>query len=208
MTLCRCCFISSIPSGFSHTDRPVLLCAECGHHYGRIEATALSHEKMMITFRDSHAVAMERLDNRREALAVELADAKEQVKTLTATIVSDYRERPIGDIQNVVEKAIVDSANLRADAAARSRDRIMGAVFRFDEMHHEVGDDCSCSARITSCEHYNALNFIRSTYYSWENHQIERFAEGKSHGLPYDHPKARNVNRFDWKGLPSTRTQN
>lgn len=89
------------------------------------------------------------------------------------------------------------------------RRRIMGAVFRIDELHHEVGDRCSCEKRLADCEEFAALNFIRETYYAWENRQIGRLNEGKPHGLPFDHPKGKSFagSRWEWRGLPSTREE-
>lgn len=209
MAFCRCCFISTIPPSFSHTQRPVLVCAECAPHFGNGDKTALAHEKMMERLRTSHALAMERLEGRRQALEAQLAEAREQVEKLTATIVSDYRERPIGDIQNVVEQAVVDEASARARAAARGQDRAMGAVFRIDELHHEEGESCSCGTRLTDCKEFAALNFIRDIYYRWENQQIDRLNSGKPHGLPFDHPKGKSFTgrSWEWKGLPSTASQ-
>ena len=209
MAFCRCCFISSIPAGFSHTQRPVMVCDDCASHYGNLDKTSLAHERMMERLRDSHAVAMERLDGRRQVLVTQLAESKEQVEKLTATIVSDYKERLIGDVQSVVEQAVVNEASKRADSAAKGRDRVMGAVFRIDELHHEDGDRCSCGNRLTDCKEFSALNFIRDTYYRWENRQIERLKEGKPHGLSFDHPKGASFKgrRWDWKGLPSTRPE-
>jgi hypothetical protein len=190
MTLCRCCFVSSIPEIYSATDRPVLLCAECGTHWGQPEKTALSHEKMMSALREANAGAMERLDDRREALAVRLAAAEAQVSALIATIASDYSEHPARDIRNLVDQAIVDKATRRADSEAKAKDRAMAVVFRLDRLHHEDGVNCSCGKRITECEEYSALNAIRPSYYAWEKLQLERLAEGKPHGLPVDHPQA------------------
>ncbi len=101
----------------------------------------------------------------------------------------------------------LEQATLRADAAERARDRVMCAVFRIDELHHEAGDDCSCGKRITQCSEFSALNFIRTTYYAWENRQIERYKSGKPHGLPLDHPLGRQFQgrAWEWKGQPSTR---
>lgn len=207
MMLCRCCFVSGIPQLTSHTQRPVLLCAECGLHWGLADKTAVSHEKMMAALRDSHAGAMQRLDARREALAAELAVAQAQVRALTHSIVSEFTERPAGDVQNMVEAAVVQRAMRRGDSATRARDSAMGAVFRLSELHHEDGVNCSCGTRITACKEYGALTFIRSTYLAWERQQIERLTEGRAHGLPFDHPLAEQIPFFEWKGLPSTRSR-
>ncbi|MEX1078545.1 MAG: hypothetical protein WED09_05505 [Homoserinimonas sp.] len=206
MAFCRCCFISTIPPGFSHTQRPVMVCGECEPHFGNPDKTALAHEKMMERLRASHAGAMERLDGRRQTLEHQLGEAQRQIQRLTETIVSDYRQRPIGDVQNVVEQAVVSDASRRADSAAKARDRVMGAVFRIDELHHEEGESCSCGKRVTECKEFVALGFIRDTYYRWENRQIDRLNEGKPHGLPLDHPKGKSFKgrRHEWKGLPST----
>lgn len=205
MAFCRCCFISTICPGVSYTERPVMVCAECARHYGNRGKTEASHEKMMEKLRDSHAMAMERLDERREALIDKLARAKEEVQELTATVVSDYSTKLIGDVQNIVEHAIVDDAKAREMSARRARDRVMGAVFRIDEIHHESGDKCTWGKRITECAEFAALGFIRDEFYKWENRQLGLLKDGKYHGLPYDHPKARGLNRSAWKGLPSTR---
>lgn len=204
MTLCRCCFVSSIPESTSRTQRPVLLCAECGTHWGQPEKTALSHERMMAALRDANAGAMERLDDRREALAVEVAAAQKQVRALTDAIASEYSERPAGDIQNMVDRAIVDKAVRRADGEAKAKDRAMGAIFRIDRLHHEDGANCSCGKRITVCEEYRSLDSIRPAYYAWQKQQLERLKLGKPHALPFDHPSALNVAYVDWKGLSAT----
>lgn len=204
---CTCCFISTIPSVVSYTERPVPVCSNCEKHYGDLTKTARDHGRMTSEQRDATARLLERMDARRQALEQELAESNERAATLTAAIVSDYVERPIGDVKRMVEEAIVADATNRANAIAKQRDRIMGAVFRIDELHHEVAERCSCKKRLSDCAEFASLDFIRSAYYQWETRQIERMKLGKSHGLPLDHPNGGPFRgrSWEWKGLPSTR---
>jgi hypothetical protein len=171
LAFCRCCFISAIPPGASHTDRPVLLCDECGLHYGNTEKTVLAHERMMETYRDANAKVLERLDERRLAVVAELVVAQGRVDELTAAVASDYRRGLVSDVRGIVEEKVVTDASVRETAARRARDRAMAMVQRIDELHHENGETCSCGKRITLCSEFALLAPFRDELHSWEARQ-------------------------------------
>jgi hypothetical protein len=148
---------------------------------------------------------MERLDARRTDAEAERDASNAQVRQLLATIAADYQERPLGDIQRLVEQQVVKDAERVQRGALRQRDRVMGVIFRVDELHHEEGDKCKCGERITVCAEFAALSVIRDDYYKWERRQIELLEAGKHHGLPLDHPRGRGISPWEWKGLPPTR---
>lgn len=160
---------------------------------------------MMARLRDSHAAAMERVDVRRARAEADLDAAKAQVEQLVATIAAEYQQRPLGDIQGLVENQVVRDAERAQHGAQRQRDRVMGAIFRIDELHHEVLENCKCGRRITACPDFAAISVIREDYHKWERRQIELMEAGKQHGLPLDHPRGHEVKPWEWKGLPSTR---
>jgi ribosome-binding protein aMBF1 (putative translation factor) len=181
-----------------------MICDDCALHYGNADKTAVAHDRMMTAQRDLHAMAMERLDDKRAALAIDLARAQQQIEELSGTIASDYTTRLGGDVQTVVETAVVADAMSRENTARKARDRAMGVVFSIAELHHEDRDTCSCSKPITQCEEFRALSGFRDEYSRWENKQIELLTLGKHHGLPYNHPRARGMKSWEWKGLPSS----
>ena len=205
MTFCQCCFIRAIPAN-GVTDRPVQICASCEPHYGNPAKTARDHGVMMEQYRESNATFVERLDDRRLALEAELAETQQQVVTLTATIVSDYQERPAGSIQNVIEQDLVSAADKRLKAAVRLRDKAMGTIFRLSRLHHDQDGTCSCGKRLVDCAELSALEGIRQDYSRWEKTQLELLNAGKSHGLPLDHPagEAFASRAWEWQGLPAT----
>jgi len=205
MTFCQCCFIRTVPSN-GITDRPVQICAACEPHYGNPAKTARDHGVMMEQYRDANASFVERLDDRRLALEAELAETQQQVATLTATIVSDYQERPAGSIQNVVEQDLLSAADKRLKAAVRLRDKAMGTVFRLTALHHEQDGACSCGRRLVDCAELSALESVRQDYVRWERAQLELLNAGRAHGLPLDHPAGAPfaARSWEWKGLPAT----
>ena len=205
LTFCRCCFITALPAPVSSTERRPQVCGTCEKHYGNREKTARDHSDSMARLRDSHAAAMERLDVRRSRAEADLEAANERVQQLVATIATEYQQRPLGDIQRLLEQQVVKDAERAQHGAQRQRDRVMGAIFRIDELHHEVGENCMCGERITACPDFAAISVIREDYYKWERRQIELMAAGSKHGLPLDHPQGRGIKPWEWKGLPSTR---
>jgi hypothetical protein len=205
LTFCRCCFISALPAPVSSTERPPQVCGTCEKHYGNLEKTARDHSEMMARLRDSNAAAMERLDDRRARAEADLEAASERVGQLIATIAADYQQRPLGDVQRLLEQQVVKDAERAQHSAQRQRDRAMGAIFRIDELHHEVGENCQCGKRITACLEFAALSTIREDFHKWERRQMELMAAGDHHGLRLDHPQGRGIKPWEWKGLPSTR---
>lgn len=207
ISLCRCCFISVLPPRASHTEHPVQLCTACITHYGNPAKIERDHEKMMAALREANASAMERSESRRLAAERDLAAAREQLASLTATVVSELSERPKGEAKVMVDDALVMAAERRAETAAKSRDLAFAAVFRMIELHHEVGEQCSCGKRVTQCDEFALLGFIRPRYHDWEKQQIARLRQGKPHGLPLDHPQGREFSgrEWEWKGIRSTR---
>lgn len=160
---------------------------------------------MMARLRDSNAAAMERLDDRRAKAEADLDAANERVGQLVGTIASDYQQRPVGDVEWLLEHKVVKDAERAQQGAQRQRDRVMGVIFRIDELHHEVGENCQCGKRITACPDFAAISVVRDEFHKWERRQIELMEAGSQHGLPLDHPRGHGIKPWDWKGLPPTR---
>ena len=61
-----------------------------------------------------------------------------------------------------------------------------------DRSHCRVGpanDKCFCGLVSNKCEVMIAIDPMVDRLYRWEAGQVERFDEGKEHGLPREHPK-------------------
>jgi hypothetical protein len=177
MTFCRCCFITALPPAVSHTERPVLLCDECGPHYGNADKTAVAHDAMMLAYREANARALERLDERRLAAITDLTDARARVDELTATVASGYSAK-LGNAQSLVEQAVVADSAAKERAARTARDRAMAVLVRLTTLHHETGDTCSCGKRITQCPEFAVLAPFLDELRRWESRQARGATAG------------------------------
>ena len=206
MPICLCCFINAAPTGFSHTQRLQQLCEACLTHYGNASRIQTAHLRMTNEMRGHHAKALEKLDAKLSEANLDNRRLRENIETLANAIASDYSERLIGDVQRIVEEQVVSQIKSEARGAQRSRDRVMGAVWRMTELHNETVRGCSCGKRVNDCKELRALEFIRGDFNRWEARQIDLDKQGKHHGLPLDHPRGRAFrgHEWDWKGLPST----
>ncbi len=168
MALCTCCFITAFPGSVSHTERPVAVCDACAPHYGDLAKTTAAHGPMMERYRDQNAQVLERLDDTVVAVTAERDAAVATAAQLTAAVASNYLDRPDGDVQRIIESAVIDELKLDATRARRARDLTMAAVGRILDLHHEAGSVCSCGKAVRDCPEYQALDAIRAPYLQWE----------------------------------------
>ena len=167
MALCMCCFITALPSGVSHTESPVAVCDACAPHYGNLAKTTAAHGPMMERYRDQNARMLERMDDTVVAVTVERDAAVATAAELTAAVASEYLDRPDGNVQRIIESAVIDELKLDATRARRARDLTMAAVGRILDLHHEAGARCSCGKALRECPEHQMLDSIRAPYLQW-----------------------------------------
>jgi hypothetical protein len=200
---CHCCWLQTISVPVNDKVR---FCDPCLRHRFRLEETLADHRAMV----EAHLAGDEALEVAKQELVdahkKEVVGLGKQIHDLTHTIATDYRNRPMGDVQKLIEAAALKQYTDAADNAYRLRDKTMGAVWRLVELHYDVNGLCKCGKRQSQCEVYSALFFIRRDFEQWEARQEEKAAKGLHHGLPKDHPVGvKHGDRYGWKGLPSTR---
>ena len=75
--------------------------------------------------------------------------------------------------------------------AYSARDKVMGTIWRLDQLHHEADkpDMCSCGERAERCKELKTLAPVTEALDKWVTKQTELLQKGLQHNLPREHPE-------------------
>lgn len=209
--ICACCFLRYAPERFSPTDKRPQVCVECMRHFGNAAQRDADHLR---DWRAAHAQTTKsyegRLSNMRKLLDASDAEKAELQSALSDaidTISSEFHKAPIGDLRNALETALVTEERDRAESAFKIRSRAMVVIWRVDQFHNTIDtkstDVCKCGDRADQCQTLAAVAPFTEELDKWESRERERMRAGKTHGLPAEHPDAKEYMRDPnqlWRG--------
>ena len=192
---CECCGATQ-PFRFSSASDHVI-CAFCTKHLGTDKAMRrdADHVRMWVEIytdeTDAHAADIERADDAARATASEIAALQQQVSELTGAIAGEFTATPVGAVRTLLETDLVKRAERNAQLAARRTDRVMVALWRLAQLHHDNAarpQQCSCGKSIVACAEYAAVEPERRTLTEWEDRNLALLRAGSRHALPAEHP--------------------
>jgi hypothetical protein len=200
MAQCFCCQ-SLQPFHFtSATDQVV--CGFCRKHLGsdKAERRDADHVALWVALFAAERAARQNAAATAKGAADErdreIAKLSTSVGELTASIADEFTSTPDGAVRDILQTEIVRRAERNTVLADRHIDRLMGAIWRINVLHHD--DDkragrCSCGRPTAECPEGLVIDAERPSLASWENRNVALLREGKRHGLPGEHPEVAKV---------------
>ncbi len=205
---CHCCRMENQFVFGSRHD--VVVCKACERHQGS------SPNDLRLRDKDHVALWSSELELAKEQHARRLAARQAEFKRINGTHQEQLEAQrvEIEDLRHAVRVGVerspaverwladehVRAADEKRDAAYRSRDHAYRALLAADDLHHaDEGKPkyCCCGEREPACKEMAALKPVAESLRRWEYQQIERLKQGKSDGLPDDHPQVLRYGRRD-----------
>ena len=197
---CLCCQVDYVFTFKSSSDH--VLCRGCERHQGDSKA------KLQLKDRDHVALwrsevqlqaeeAAEReavLESQVKSLKGELTEMRVEASDLRETVRRGFNEAPVLAVEKWLAGEAVNDAHDRRDAAYRTRDRALRAIWALDRLHRASERDehqCVCGTRMSKCREAAVLEAMTEALWRWESDQIDRLRRGLACGLPDDHPEVR-----------------
>lgn len=128
----------------------------------------------------------------------DLLDRVEEMHRLTvdtldqriADLTVQLEERPVREIDKVINQEAFDEVRADMQRAFRQRDNAYETVLQLLLIHRldETGKTCRCGQPASSCDVATVLEDVRGMVRGWERKQIELFRADHDHRLPDNHP--------------------
>lgn len=195
---CECC---ELPNEFTFkTKHDRVICKSCLPHNG-------SPEKQQRKLRDHVGLYLSELrlaQEERENEAVRYRDHLREVDAQHREELDQLAEKNAelraalhdGTANPSVDRWMSDEAVTQArehrDRAYNQRDHALAAIWQIDRLHHldEMSSgSCSCGKPERRCKELEAVRPELEALHRWEDMQVQRLLDGRSHGLPDNHPE-------------------
>jgi len=199
---CSCCGLDREFVFMSQSDQTI--CASCRRHGQDADKRNLLHRNWWMQFnRQQIAAHAKVVDDWREAVKgqkEQIAARDIQIADLKAVVLDNYDKTALGEIQGWLQSQVVQQAEERMRGAYRSRDRVMGAIWRLDRLHSDAkkAGMCTCGKTALQCKERVALDPVLKTLDGWEAKQIELVKKDLEHHLPQEHPEVQKRRRVGW----------
>lgn len=199
---CRCCGLRDTFTLRSQSDQVV--CERCRRH-GQDENQRLALHRDWWIERENTMLAQHSADAARWHAAADELERKinerdQRLEYMRAVALRGYESTPLGGIKAWLQEGIVLDAESKMRGAYRSRDRVMGTIWRLDRLHHESKSQgvCSCGKKTDQCREFSALTSMVDLLDKWESKQIDFLDRGLEHNLPPEHPEVVKRRRRGW----------
>ena len=199
---CRCCGLRDTFTLRSQSDQVV--CTRCRRHpqddKRRMELHRdwwIEHERALLAV---HAAESAGWRDAASELERKINERDQRLEDMRSVAVRGYESTPLGGIKSWLQDGIVLAAESKMRNAYRSRDRLMGTIWRLDQLHQEskVQRVCSCGKKIDQCREFAALAPLIDFLHKWEAKQLEFLERGFEHNLPREHPEVVKRRRSGW----------
>jgi hypothetical protein len=192
---CLCC---RAPRGFrfaSASDQVV--CAACVNHLGEAKAQrrdtdhVAMWEALYAETTRAAATAAADAASAAERDAATIAGLRSQASGLTAVVAGEFAGADAPGVRELLETDVVRRAERNTELANRRTDRLMGALWRIDRLHHDdpaTHGACSCGRPVATCPESLAIDSQRQAVRDWEARNVVLLQRGERHALDDSHP--------------------
>lgn len=186
----------------AQTDQTI--CADCKRHGQDADKRNVLHRDWWMAYKQQVATKqLETVSFWRSAIAErdeQISRRDVRITELKSVVMGDYDKSALGELHSWLESAVVQQAENRMRGAYRSRDRVMGALWKLDQLHGagKKPGICACSKPGAQCKERAALDPIVKMLDSWEAKQINFVRKDLEHHLPPEHPEVQKRRRNGW----------
>jgi hypothetical protein len=192
---CLCC---RAPRSFrfaSASDQVV--CTACVNHLGEAKAQRrdLDHvamwEALYAEAQRASTSAAADAASAAERDATTIAELRSQASGLTAVVAGEFAGADAPGVRELLETDVVRRAERNTELANRRTDRLMGALWRIDRLHHDDearAGHCSCGRPVAKCPESLAIDAQRQAVHDWETRNVALLQRGERHALDDTHP--------------------
>jgi len=192
---CLCC---RAPRSFrfaSASDQVV--CSACVNHLGEAKAQRRDSDHVAMwealyteALRESSAAAADAAAAAQRDAAT-IAELRSQASGLTAVVAGEFAGADTPGVRELLETDVVRRAERNTELANRRTDRLMGALWRIDLLHHDDAAKagfCSCGRAVAKCPESLAIDAQRQAVRDWEARNVALLQRGERHALDDAHP--------------------
>lgn len=171
------------------------MCEPCRKHSQDVDQRLALHRDRWIAHENSllaqHREATTLWHAEKEELERKINERDHRLEEMRAVAMRGYESTPLGGIKSWLQDGIVLDAESKMRGAYRSRDRVMGTIWRLERLHHESNSQgvCSCGKKVSHCREFGVLSPIVNLLDKWESKQIDLLDHGLQHNLPPEHPE-------------------
>ena len=192
---CSCCQSQQTFRFASASDHVV--CAACVHHLGAEKAERRDREHIRIwsaqhdELTDALAAAASAAESAAAESADQIAGLTATVAQLNALVVGEFDQAEPGGVRAELESELVKRAERKTALAFRKLDRVMAALWRLAQLHHDDPADaarCSCGRPASTCAEWRIAQSERAALAEWEAQNLGLLEAGARHALPPEHP--------------------